>query len=65
MKSGGVVLFTDIHGHNKNMDIFMYGCVVERDYAQHEGGVIIRSVADGVDRLIPVFSSLRCKFAVE
>jgi len=65
VKSGGVVLFTDIHGHNKNMDIFMYGCIVERDYANHEGNMIIKSVPDGVDRLIPVFSSQKCRFALE
>lgn len=65
VKSGGVVLFTDIHGHNKNLDIFMYGCVVERDYAYHEGNMLIRSIPDGVDRLVPVFSSHKCKFAIE
>jgi hypothetical protein len=65
VKSGGVVLFTDIHGHNKNLDIFMYGCVVERDYAYHEGNMLIRSIPDGVDRIVPVFSSHKCKFAIE
>ena len=65
VKSGGVVLFTDIHGHNKNQDIFMYGCVVERDYAYHEGNMLIRSIPDGVDRIVPVFSSHKCKFAIE
>lgn len=58
-------MFTDIHGHNKNNDIFMYGCTMERDYAQHEGNMLIRAIPDGVDRLIPVFSTHKCKFAVE
>lgn len=43
----------------------MYGCIVERDYANHEGNMIIKSVPDGVDRLIPVFSSQKCRFALE
>jgi len=43
----------------------MYGCAVERDYAYHEGNMLIRSITDGVDRLSPVFSSDKCKFAIE
>jgi len=39
------------------MDIFMYGCQVERDYAFHEGNTLIKSITSGVDRIIPVFSS--------
>lgn len=38
VKSGGVVMYIDIHGNNKKMDMFMYGCQIEKDFSHYEGG---------------------------
>ena len=65
VKSGGVVLVTDIHGHSKNMDVFMYSCISDDPLRLRDQNQIIRSAPDAVDRTIPVFSTNQCKFANE
>ncbi len=65
VKSGGVVMYLDIHGNNKKMDMFMYGCQIERDFSHYEGSQIIKAVPDGIDRLLPCFNTKKCRFANE
>lgn len=57
VKSGGVVLVTDIHGHSKNMDVFMYSCLEDDPLHLHTHNTIIRAAPDAVDRTMPVFNT--------
>ena len=50
-----------MHGHSRNMDLFMYSCIDE--LSLHN--MIIRSAPVGVDRKIPIFNIKNCKFALE
>jgi hypothetical protein len=65
VKSGGVVLVTDIHGHSKNLDVFMYSCLEDDPLHLHSHNAIIRAAPDAVDRTMPVFNTHQCKFANE
>ena len=44
--SGGVVMCADLHGHSRNMDLFMYACI-EHDLISN---LIIRACPTSVDR---------------
>ena len=55
------MLCCDMHGHSRNMDLFMYACNDESS----SNNLNIRSVPIGVDRFIPVFNLKNCKFALE
>ena len=59
--SGGVVMCCDLHGHSRNMDLFMYSCI-EHDLITN---LIIRACPTAVDRQVPIFNFSTCKFAVE
>lgn len=79
MKTGGVVFYTDIHGHSNQTDCFMYSCDPEKinlakhvkddkttiDMAVREIGALIKSVPDALDRFVPVFKAKTCKFETE
>ena len=65
VKAGGVVAYLDLHGHHHSMDMFMYGCTLERDMAYYEGNLIAKAIPDGIDRLLPVFNTRKCRFANE
>ena len=43
----------------------MYGCVVEGAFSFYEGNKVIMAVPDAVDRMLPVFNTRKCRFAVE
>ena len=60
--SGGVVLCCDMHGHSRNMDLFMYSCI---DHDSVINNMIIRATPVGVDRTIPIFNMKTCNFALE
>jgi hypothetical protein len=62
IESGGVVFCCDLHGHSRNMDLFMYSCV-DNEYFMNN--MTIRSVPVGVDRIVPVFNMKNCNFACE
>jgi cytosolic carboxypeptidase protein 2/3 len=64
-KAGGVVTYVDVHGHHKHKDMFMYGCAVEGAFSFYEGNKVIMAVPDAVDRILPVFNTQKCRFAVE
>ena len=59
--SGGVVMCVDLHGHSRNMDLFMYSCI-EHDLISN---LIIRACPTAVDRSVPIFNFGSCKFAIE
>lgn len=61
-ESGGVVMCCDLHGHSRNMDLFMYSCI-DTDY--YVNNMIIRSNPVGADKMVPVFNIKHCKFALE
>ena len=61
-ESGGVVLCCDMHGHSRNMDLFMYSCV---DHDSIGNNMIIKATPVGVDRTIPLFNMKNCNFAME
>jgi len=32
------------------MDMFMYGCILEKEFSFYEGNTVIKAIPDGVDR---------------
>jgi cytosolic carboxypeptidase protein 2/3 len=60
-ESGGVVLCCDMHGHSRNMDLFMYACLDSIS----SNNLVMRSIPVGVDRHIPIFNMKNCNFALE
>lgn len=51
----------DMHGHSRNMDLFMYSCLD----SVSANNLVIRSIPVGVDRHIPIFNIKNCNFALE
>ena len=65
VKAGGVLAFIDVHGNHKANDMFLYACPVEKDFSFYESNQIVRALPDGVDRLLPIFNTARCRFSCE
>jgi len=65
-ESGGVVFFSDFHGHSKNMDAFMYSCIDLSDQpSTNFNNMVIRTIPAAIDRFIPIFNIRNCRFAIE
>jgi len=65
--SGGVVFSCDMHGHSRNMNVFMYACrnLNEDPLISRVPNQIISSIPESVVNFCPIFSLKECKMAVE
>ena len=65
--SGGVVFSCDMHGHSRNMNIFMYACrnFSEDPLVARVPNQVIWSIPENVHHFCPIFSHKECKMAVE
>ena len=70
VRSGGVVFFTDIHGHSRRMDTFVMSCNsgTQEQSSQHQvtaNNLLVRAAPDALDQCIAVFNARSCSFANE
>jgi hypothetical protein len=66
-ETGGVVFSCDMHGHSRNMNVFMYACKnLDKDEAvSRYPNQIIWNVPENVILFCPIFSTKECKMALE
>lgn len=64
--SGGVVFSCDMHGHSRNMNVFMYAC---RNFGDENTvrlpNQYIWNIPESVIHFCPIFSTNNCKMALE
>ena len=64
--SGGVVFSCDMHGHSRNMNVFMYGCKNFGDESLVRApNQLIWAIPENVINFSPIFSTKECKMALE
>ena len=64
--TGGVVFSCDMHGHSRNMNIFMYACKHFGDEnAIRVPNQVIWTIPENVHNYCPIFSTNECKMALE